>query len=260
MKNLLKNLDVLMNLKSIRAYSDEKISQEIKNTIINATLRAPTAGNMMMYSIIEVKDQTLKNRLVETCDNQPMIGKAPYLLLFLADFQRWMDYLKASEVDIYNKENNIEMYHPKEGDLLLAINDALIAAQTAVTSAEMLGVGSCYIGDIMENFEIHKELFNLPKYTFPVTLICFGYPTEQQKNRPQPPRYPKEMIVFENKYRHIENEEFKEMEVERQKILKTNFLPGCHNEAIHMYRRKITSPFMEEMNRSVKKAIESWLE
>lgn len=260
MKNLLKNLDVLMNRKSIRAYSDEKISQEIKNTIINATLRAPTAGNMMMYSIIEVKDQTLKNRLVETCDNQPMIGKAPYLLLFLADFQRWMDYLKASEVDIYNKENNIEMYHPKEGDLLLAINDALIAAQTAVTSAEMLGVGSCYIGDIMENFEIHKELFNLPKYTFPVTLICFGYPTEQQKNRPQPPRYPKEMIVFENKYRHIENEEFKEMEVERQKILKTNFLPGCHNEAIHMYRRKITSPFMEEMNRSVKKAIESWLE
>lgn len=260
MKNLLKNLDVLMNRKSIRAYSDEKISQEIKNTIINATLRAPTAGNMMMYSIIEVKDQTLKNRLVETCDNQPMIGKAPYLLLFLADFQRWMDYLKASEVDRYNKENNIEMYHPKEGDLLLAINDALIAAQTAVTSAEMLGVGSCYIGDIMENFEIHKELFNLPKYTFPVTLICFGYPTEQQKNRPQPPRYPKEMIVFENKYRHIENEEFKEMEVERQKILKTNFLPGCHNEAIHMYRRKITSPFMEEMNRSVKKAIESWLE
>lgn len=260
MKNLLKNLDVLMNRKSIRAYSDEKISQEIKNTIINATLRAPTAGNMMMYSIIEVKDQTLKNRLVETCDNQPMIGKAPYLLLFLADFQRWMDYLKASEVDIYNKENNIEMYHPKEGDLLLAINDALIAAQTAVTSAEMLGVGSCYIGDIMENFEIHKELFNLPKYTFPVALICFGYPTEQQKNRPQPPRYPKEMIVFENKYRHIENEEFKEMEVERQKILKTNFLPGCHNEAIHMYRRKITSPFMEEMNRSVKKAIESWLE
>ena len=260
MKNLLKNLDVLMNRKSIRAYSDEKISQEIKNTIINATLRAPTAGNMMMYSIIEVKDQTLKNRLVETCDNQPMIGKAPYLLLFLADFQRWMDYLKASEVDIYNKENNIEMYHPKEGDLLLAINDALIAAQTAVASAEMLGVGSCYIGDIMENFEIHKELFNLPKYTFPVTLICFGYPTEQQKNRPQPPRYPKEMIVFENKYRHIENEEFKEMEVERQKILKTNFLPGCHNEAIHMYRRKITSPFMEEMNRSVKKAIESWLE
>lgn len=260
MKNLLKNLDVLMNRKSIRAYSDEKISQEIKNTIINATLRAPTAGNMMMYSIIEVKDQTLKNRLVETCDNQPMIGKAPYLLLFLADFQRWMDYLKASEVDIYNKENNIEMYHPKEGDLFLAINDALIAAQTAVTSAEMLGVGSCYIGDIMENFEIHKELFNLPKYTFPVTLICFGYPTEQQKNRPQPPRYPKEMIVFENKYRHIENEEFKEMEVERQKILKTNFLPGCHKEAIHMYRRKITSPFMEEMNRSVKKAIESWLE
>lgn len=258
MNNLLKNLDVLMNRKSVRAYSNEKLSEEIKNAIIESTLRAPTAGNMMMYSIIEVTDENLKNKLVETCDNQPMIGKAPYLLLFLADFQRWMDYLKTSGVDEYNKENNIEMYHPGEGDLLLAINDALIAAQTAVTSAEMLGIGSCYIGDIMENFEIHKEMFNLPKYTFPVTLICFGYPTEQQKNRPQPPRYPKEMIVFENSYRHIESEEFKAMEIERNKISKPNFLPGCHNEAIHMYKRKITSSFMKEMNRSVKAAIDSW--
>ncbi|MGL5231114.1 MAG: nitroreductase family protein, partial [Cetobacterium sp.] len=74
MNNLLKNLDVLMNRKSVRAYSDEKLSEEIKNAIIESTLRAPTAGNMMMYSIIEVTDENLKNKLVETCDNQPMIG------------------------------------------------------------------------------------------------------------------------------------------------------------------------------------------
>ena len=48
------------------------------------------------------------------------------------------------------------------------------------------------------------------------------------------------------------------MEIERNKISKPNFLPGCHNEAIHMYKRKITSSFMKEMNRSVKAAIDSW--
>ncbi|MEX1329519.1 MAG: nitroreductase family protein [Desulfobacterales bacterium] len=58
--------------------------------------------------------------------------------------------------------------------LLLVCCDALIAAQTAVIAAESLGVGSCYIGEIMENYEEHKELFGLPKYVFLISLICFG--------------------------------------------------------------------------------------
>ncbi len=42
----------------------------------------------------------------------------------------------------------------------------MVAAQTAVTAAESLGLGSCYIGDIMENYEEHKRLFDLPDYVF----------------------------------------------------------------------------------------------
>ena len=42
---------------------------------------------------------------------------------------------------------------PGEGDLLLATADAAIAAQNAVTAAWSLGIGSCYIGDVMENCE-----------------------------------------------------------------------------------------------------------
>lgn len=253
------SLDILNNRKSVRDYLDKEISCEIKEKILDATLRAPTAGAMMMYSIIEVESQELKEKLVKTCDNQPMIGKASWVLLFLADFQRWMDYLKASGVEEYNKKNNISSYSPKEGDLMLAINDALIAAQTAVIAAEIEGLGSCYIGDIMENFEIHKEMFNLPKYTFPITMICFGYPTEQQKNRKLTKRYPKDMIFFKNKYKHITKERFESMEKERFEGENPVFLEGCTNEALHMYKRKITSSFMKEMNRSVREAIKSWI-
>ncbi|MGL4254198.1 MAG: nitroreductase family protein [Fusobacteriaceae bacterium] len=254
----MKNLKFLMERKSVRDYSDREITQEVKDAIIKATLRAPTAGAMMMYSIIEITDQKIKNRLVKTCDNQPMIGKAPYLLLFLADFQRWMDYLEAFGVEDYNREQGLEKYSPGEGDMMLAINDALIAAQTAVIAAEILGVGSCYIGDIMENFEIHREMFNLPKYTFPITMVCFGYPTEQQKNRNLTKRYPQEMILHENQYRKIEREEFLKMHEERYREEKPVFLEGCNSEAIHMYKRKITSDFMKEMNRSVKAGINAW--
>ena len=80
------------------------------------------------------------------------------------------------------------MRKPQEGDLFLACSDALIAAQTAVVAAESLGIGSCYIGDIMENYEAHRDLFGLPQYVFPICLLCFGYPTQGQMQRPMTPR------------------------------------------------------------------------
>ena len=50
---------------------------------------------------------------------------------------------------------------PELSNMVLATEDAVIAAHTACIAAESLGIGSCYIGDIVENFEIHKELLNL---------------------------------------------------------------------------------------------------
>ena len=176
-------IEVIQNRKSVRAYLDQPIPETEREAIIDAAMRSPTAGNMMLYSIIEVENQGTKDRLVKTCDNQPFIAKAPLVLLFLADFQRWYDYFIASGVPRMCEEANTTMRRPEEGDLFLACCDALIAAQTAVIAAESLGIGSCYIGDIMENYEEHRAMFNLPKYVFPIALVCFGYPTKQQKNR-----------------------------------------------------------------------------
>jgi nitroreductase len=145
---------------------------------------------MMHYSIIEVADQQKKERLVQTCDNQPFIAKAPLVLLFLADMQRWYDFFTYSSVPEYCRDNKVEYMTPQESDLLLACCDALIAAQNAVIAAESLGIGSCYIGDIMENIEIHREMFDLPQWVFPITLLCFGYPHEGRKEREKTPRYP----------------------------------------------------------------------
>jgi nitroreductase len=62
-------------------------------------MRAPTAGNLMLYSIIEVEDQALKERLALTCDNQPFIAKAPWVLIFVADYQKWIDLFEHCRVD-----------------------------------------------------------------------------------------------------------------------------------------------------------------
>ena len=39
-----------------------------------------------------------------------------------------------------------------------------IAAQNAVVAAESLGIGSCYIGDVIENAEQMREALHLPEH------------------------------------------------------------------------------------------------
>jgi FMN reductase (NADPH) len=254
-------LDLLMQRKSVRAYEDEEISAEVRAEVLQATLRAPTAGNMMLYSIVEITDQSIKDTLVKTCDDQPFIARAPLVWLFLADYQRWYDYFLASGVRESCEQAGVPMRRPEEGDLFLACCDALIAAQTAVIAAEALGIGSCYIGDIMENYEIHRDLFALPKYTFPICMVCFGYPTKAQKERQQPRRFDEKFIVFENHYRCLTEGDFvamfKEMEDKLHKNRESG-IEGPSNVGQSIYARKFASDFSKEMSRSVRAILKEW--
>ena len=255
-------LELLFNRKSVRAYEEKGVSEEVREEILAATLRAPTAGNMMLYSIIEVKEQIKKDTLVRTCDNQPFIARAPFVLLFLADYQRWYDYFQVSGVEQLCGQRGVVMRKPKEGDLFLACCDALIAAQTAVIAAESLGIGSCYIGDIMENYEEHKALFGLPKYVFPISLVCFGYPTRQQQERELTRRFDERYIVFEDRYSQLGREDFEEMYRERQEQVfgGPKEVRGTQNIGQMMYVQKFDSDFAREMNRSVRAMIQAWIE
>jgi hypothetical protein len=178
------------------------------------------------------------------------------VLLFLADYQRWFDIFIASDVESYCKAEGKEIRFPSEGDLLLACCDALIAAQTAVIAAESLGVGSCYIGDIMENYEFHRDLFDLPQYTFPITLVCFGYPKASQSARELTPRFPQEYIHFEDKYKRFKKPALDKMLEPRTP---SSYLRNATNVGQHYYARKFSADFSIEMARSVKKAIQTWI-
>lgn len=252
-------INVIENRKSVRSYEEREIPDYVKQTILQTAMRAPTAGNMMLYSIIEITDQASKDRLVMTCDNQPFIATAPLVLLFLADYQRWMDYFEHSDVPQRCAELGESMLIPKEGDLMLAACDALIAAQSAVIAAESLGVGSCYIGDILENFETHQEMFDLPKYAVPICLLCFGYPSEAARQRELTTRFASEYIVFEDKYRRLDSMDFESMYtpmVNRARELGDD----DPDIAWEMYSRKLGAEYAEEMRRSVAAMLEWWAE
>jgi FMN reductase (NADPH)/FMN reductase [NAD(P)H] len=248
-------LELIHQRRSVRAYEDRPIDRETVDAIINAAMRAPTAGNLMLYSILEIEDQATKEKLARSCDNQPFIARAPLVLIFLADYQRWIDVFLASDVPSYCESRGEAMRHPGEGDLLLACCDALIAAQTAVIAAESLGVGSCYVGDIMERYEYHRELLDLPQYTFPITLVCFGYPTPAARGRGLTSRFPQPCIHFKNRYQRLDGDQLLRM-IEPRKRRRS--LGNAANVGQHTYVRKFSAAFTVEMTRSVRQAIQTW--
>ena len=155
-------MESLYQRKSMRAYEDREIPEEMKKLILKAASQAPTAGCQQLYTILDITDQKLKEALSESCDHQPFITKAPMVLVFCADCKKWYDaYLEAG----------CEPRKPGVGDLMLAVTDTVIAAQNAVVAAESLGLGSCYIGDIMENCEEQRRLLCLPDYVFPAAML-----------------------------------------------------------------------------------------
>lgn len=235
----------LYDRKSVRVFEDREITAEDKKLILEAAAMAPTAGNQQLYTILDITDQDLKEKLVATCDNQPFIAKAKMVLIFCADCKKWYDGFK---------EAGCEPRKPGAGDLLLAVSDANIAAQNAVTAAWSLGIGSCYIGDIMENCEEQRKLLDLPEYVFPAAMLVFGYPTKQQIERTKPERADLSHIVHENGYRTMAGAELQEMFDQRtgEKAYEDYMQAFC--------KRKYNSDFAKEMTRSVEVYLQDFVQ
>lgn len=252
-------LELIHQRRSTRRYEPAPLTQEEKDSILSAAMRAPTAGNMMLYTIIEVEEQQLKDRLALTCDNQPFIAKAPYVLLFLADYQRWVDLYAGANCQSRAQELGIAPRIPAQGDLVLALMDALVAAQTAALAAESLGIGSCYIGDIIEDWETHQEMFDLPQYTFPAVLLCLGRPAERPLKK-RAPRFERKFIVHQNRYRRFSQAELDEMyqPFGLSSFELRQYPNGAQNVVQFNYIHKFTADFSREMTRSVRLMLEEW--
>ncbi len=233
MNEILKSLH---ERKSVCVFTDEEIAGEDKNSILQAALQAPSAGCQLLYTILDITDKDKKEKLAVLCDNQLFMAKAKMMLVFCADCRKWLSFYQ---------EAGLKPRNPGVGDLLLAVEDALIAAQNAVTAAESLGIGSCYIGDVMENAEEMKTLLQLPKYVYPACLLVFGHPTKQQKERKKPERFRLSDIICENSYQEKTGAQIREM-------FSGKTDQKSYDEWMEAFwKRKYESDFSREMNRSM---------
>ena len=226
--------------KSVRAFTPEPVSAEDERAVLEAACQAPTAGNEQLYDIIVVRDAAKKEALAHTCDEQPFIAKAPLVLVFCADLRRWWRAFGLA---------GAEPRLPGVGDFLLAMEDVMCAAQNAVVAAQSLGLGSCYIGDVLEHREEQARILGCPRYVVPAAMLVIGHPAPAQLTRKKPRRFELDGIVFTDGYREPSDEELKALLA--QKEGQTADADDGFDEWLRAFcRRKWNSGFSREMTNS----------
>lgn len=193
-----------LNHRTIREFKDEKIPEEILNTLIEVARRTASSTAMQASSIIRVTSEDIKKEIAKIC-NQEYVQRAPELFIFIVDQYRNLNIAKEKDC---NEESIRDMDR-----FFSAFTDACITAQNVVNAAESLGLGTVYLGSIHNDTKRICEILKLPELTFPVVGLGIGYPNQSPQLKP---RMDMKYRVFENEYKTFDSylEELKDYDEE----------------------------------------------
>lgn len=196
-------IECLMNHRSIRQFRKDPVDQETLHMILNAGIRAASAGNLQMYSFLVLDDPEKLTLFTEEFGATVQIP--PVIVVALVDLHRIKRWLELNDA----KPPVLD----RPAYFMLGFWDAIIALHNVVVAAESLGLGSCYYGSILE-IDIQKQ-FGTPEYVFPAGMVCLGYPAEEPELRQ---RLPLEAVVHRNSYREFSASEIREFYLERESV------------------------------------------
>ena len=177
--------DIIYNIiktrRSIRAFTDQEVSEKILNTIIEAGWLAPSAGNRQPVEFIIVRDKSIKNKL---------------------SAQRFVAEASAVIVVVVNLERTTSRYGERGGKMYI-YHDSGAAIQNMLLVSKALGLGTCWIGAF--NDAKIARLLELPEHVLPMAIIPIGYPNED----PEPPRkIPLDKVTHEDTYEEQKIKEY----------------------------------------------------
>lgn len=174
--------------RTIREFKNMSISKEAFDMLMKVAQRTATSSGMQAYSIIRITDPAIKKEITKVC-KQEYVERAPELLVFIVD--QFRNNCIAKEKGA-STENATDMDRFFQG-----FTDACLAAQNVVNAAEAMGLGTVYLGSILNAPTKTCEILNLPKLTFPVVGLGIGYPDQNPQLKP---RFENRLRVFENGY------------------------------------------------------------
>jgi Nitroreductase family. len=179
--------------RTIREFTDQKIPDDVFELLMEVGRHTATSVGMQACSIIRITDSDLKKEIAEVC-GQEYVARAPELMIFIVD--QYRNYQIAKEKG-YTAETAKDMDR-----FFQSFTDACLMAQNIVTAAESLGLGTVYLGSILNDSEKICELLKLPEMTFPVLGLGIGYPNQNPMKKP---RMEMKLRVFENAYSSFNN-------------------------------------------------------
>ena len=184
-------IELLRTHRSIRAFTDQPISDEQREAIIAAAQSASTSSFLQCSSIIRITDKALREQLATLAGGQQYVVQAAEFWVFCADFQRNLQICPQAQLGLAEQ-------------LLLGCVDTAILGQNAMVAAESLGLGGVYIGGIRNSIEQVTELLGLPQHVLPLFGMCLGWPQQQPDVKP---RMPAAMMVHENRYQPLDQQQ-----------------------------------------------------
>ena len=164
---LVMNNSYFTDRRSVRNFSAKEVPDSLLRSILERAEKAPTTGNMQLYSVIVSRDEEMRRMLAPLHFSQPASVNAPVLLTVCADLYRFTRWCSAS-----NAEAGFDNFL----SFTSAFADAMIYAQQVVTIAEMEGLGTVYLGTVIYNAPEIAKLLQLPRLVVPVACIALGWP------------------------------------------------------------------------------------
>ncbi len=174
--------------RTIRKYTQQPVSDELLNQLLEEASHTQTMGNLQLYSVVVTRDPDMKRQLAPAHFCQPMVTEAPVLLTICADFRRTSDWCAFRQAE------------PGYDNMLSFVNattDALLYCQTFCNLAEEAGLGLCFLGTTVYNPQVIIELLHLPSLVVPVATLTVGWPAEQPSEQD---RLPLEAFLHQESY------------------------------------------------------------
>jgi len=186
--------------RSIRSFRPDPIPPEMVLQMLEAARLAPSASNQQPWRFVVVTDTEEKKRLRQICLDQAFIEEAAVVFAACADLsayskqasrRRFQEFIDAS-VELSGRfadptfQSVIDSVPEPEPVAVIAPATAntYIATEHLVLMATALGLGSCWVGAIMDQAAM-KALLGLPENVIVVALVAVGYPKSVPPPRPR---------------------------------------------------------------------------
>ncbi len=147
-------LEAIAARKSVRAFLDRPVEEEVLRRILEAARLAPSARNGQEWRFVVVQEKAMRERIATEAARQPFVGTAGVLLACCAQTDGRVMRCGQAAYPI----------------------DVAIAMDHLSLAATALGLGTCWIGSFDE--KLVKQFLHIPLEVRVVQLMPLGYPVD----------------------------------------------------------------------------------